>query len=209
MRTFYPLAQDSHPERFIPEILPWLHEAGNPYFDWIFGCPKVARESLAARMRKQAAEFSVSRATLLLDDSQPVGGFVALGGTELARCRVADMVALLKEKTNKESADQRARLEAAQQLFPRVAVEEFYLSKVGVNADWRGNGLGRALVLAYVAAGRTAGFQRFRLDVWAENKPAIQLYLSLGFQVDRKTAGPDDHHLRYLSMTGNCDTLRI
>lgn len=204
MTVFRILAEESAPDQFIPAILPWLHEAGNPYFDWIFGSQESARENLAVWMRRTSAEVSLSRVTLLFAGVQPVGGFLALGGAELARCRLADSAALMKEKDGKERAALLARLVAVRKLFPRVTSDEFYLSKIGVTADLRGKGLGRVLVLKYLADGHAAGFRRFRLDVSAENKPALRLYDALGFRVVH-TSICVDGRLQYLSLVREYD----
>ena len=52
---------------------------------------------------------------------------------------------------------------------------------VGVAPQWRGTGLGRALVLAGLAHLRTAGLSQAMLYVDASNTGAIGLYESLGF----------------------------
>ncbi len=42
-RMFRRLDEDPDPTRLIPVARPWVHEAGNPYFDWFFGGPDLAR----------------------------------------------------------------------------------------------------------------------------------------------------------------------
>jgi ribosomal protein S18 acetylase RimI-like enzyme len=46
----------------------------------------------------------------------------------------------------------------------------------------------RGLVRVYRRAGASAGYRRFRLDVWAENRPAVELYRGFGFDVRRRSA---------------------
>jgi Acetyltransferases len=52
---------------------------------------------------------------------------------------------------------------------------------VGVAPEWRGTGLGRALVLAGLAHLRRVGLAQAMLYVDASNTAAIRLYESLGF----------------------------
>lgn len=56
------------------------------------------------------------------------------------------------------------------------------IQNVGVIAEFRGKGLGRALVLKSLAGFRRHGLLRVTLDVTAENKPAVELYQSIGFR---------------------------
>jgi ribosomal protein S18 acetylase RimI-like enzyme len=205
MKIFRSLVQEPQAERFIPEVLPWLYEAGNPYFDWLFGGREPARERLETWMRRTSAEVSILRVTLLCDGGCAVGGFLALGGAEVMRCRKADLVALLmKEKHGKAREELLTRIAAVRDLFPVVEDDEFYLSKIGVVPGLRRGGQGRELALEYLAAGSRAGFQRFRLDVCAENRPAVHLYSSLGFRVARESVSTEAG-MKYLSMVWKQD----
>ncbi|MFQ5792389.1 MAG: GNAT family N-acetyltransferase [Acidobacteriota bacterium] len=204
MMTFRSLYEDSDRERFIPEVLPWIHEAGNPYFDWVFGGRAAALKTIATWMRRPSSEISISRVVLLFDGDRPVGGFIALGGADLALCRKADALAMLKEADSQGRSDLRLRMAGVRDLFLRVGTEEFYLSKTGVAVDLRSTGLGRRLAVEYLATGRAAGFRRFRLDVWAENRTARQLYESLGFRVVRESASAEAG-MKYLSMVREQD----
>ena len=125
--------------------------------------------------------------------------YLALSGEELGPCRRADGLALLAETGH--DADARAKLaahlEAANGLFPPVAADEFYLSKIGVTPSYRGRGFGRTLTGRFLDEGAGLGFSRFRLDVSADNAPAVHVYESLGFRVDVET---ERAGMRYFSM---------
>ncbi len=205
MKTFRILYGNSDPERFIPEVLPWIHEAGNPYFDWLFGGREAALKSVEAWMRRPSSEISISRVALLFAEDRPVGGFIGLGGADLALCRRADALAILKEAHSEGKSDLHARMSAIRGLFPRVGAEEFYLSKIGVAANLRGKGMGRKLAMEYLAAGRAAGFRRFWLDVWAGHSSAVRLYESLGFRVVGESSSPEAG-IKYLSMVREQET---
>jgi ribosomal protein S18 acetylase RimI-like enzyme len=56
------------------------------------------------------------------------------------------------------------------------------IQNVGIVADHRGLGLGRALVLRALEGFRAAGMHRVSLEVTAANTPAVQLYRRLGFK---------------------------
>ena len=55
------------------------------------------------------------------------------------------------------------------------------IQNVGVMAPYRGQGLGRALVLQALRGFRSSGLTRATLEVTAENSGAVQLYRSVGF----------------------------
>lgn len=56
---------------------------------------------------------------------------------------------------------------------------------IGVHDDFRGRGIGRALLAALVeAADRWLGLKRLELTVFVDNTPAIRLYESFGFEVE-------------------------
>ena len=59
------------------------------------------------------------------------------------------------------------------------------IQNVGVVPEHRGLGLGRALVLQSLAGFALAGRQRIVLEVTAENRPAVELYKSIGFRTVR------------------------
>lgn len=61
------------------------------------------------------------------------------------------------------------------------------IQNVGVVPEYRGRGLGRALMLKCLAGFQQAGVPRVYLEVTASNLPAVQLYRSLGFCLARTT----------------------
>lgn len=70
------------------------------------------------------------------------------------------------------------------QLFSTVSEDEYYLSRIGVQPDHRGKGIGKKLLKAYIEKGSAEGFKRFRLDVAESNIEAQKLYEASGFTVD-------------------------
>jgi len=194
---FLTLSRVRDPERFVPAVLPWVHEAGNPYFDWFFGGADAARSVLRALMRSESSEVAIARACVLLEGRRAIGGFIALSGADLARARMTDTLGALKEVGVEERAGLAERIAAARDLFLPVEHDDFYLSKMGLVPERRGTGLGRVIVDEFLKCGAAAGFRRFALDVCADNLPAARLYRSAGFRLVRRSecAG-----MRYLGM---------
>lgn len=163
--------------------LDWIHEAGNPYFDWFFGGPTAARTMLEPRMHDDSSEVSPAGATLLLDgpDRRVVGGFLAWDGAELRRRRASDAIAYLRSAGEAGRATVVERMATSRDLFAPVEPDEFYLSKLGVRSDSRLRGHGRFLLASFLESGHDRGWRRFRLDVNTANDAAIRIYRQQGF----------------------------
>lgn len=199
MRVFRPLADAPEPERLIPLAVPWVYDAGGAYFDSLFGGPESALSAVGRWMARDDSELSIRRVTLLLEDDQPVGGFLALDGAELLRCRKADALAAMRDAGREGRVMLRKRWQTSSGLRGTVEAGEFYLSKMGVLKGHRGRGLGRALAVEYLESGKRRGAHGFRLDVDADNQVAVALYTSLGFHTVSESASDMDGR-RLLSM---------
>lgn len=200
MLTFQNAARAPHPDSLIHHALPWVVEAGNPYYTILFGSPDATVRVLGAWMSRSSSEIFISRVQFLLFGSEFVGGFIALSGGELRKARKSDTIALLDTCT---AADRRTlihRMANLSQLFLPVADDEYYLSKLGLQPQFRGKRLGRLLIARYLEEGRMRGYVRYRLDVQAENHAAIRSYCSAGFQLRKRTESKDGT-LAYYSMT--------
>lgn len=185
---FRPLAS-----REIPAALPWIHAAGQPYVDWLLGSRSAASRILEQWIRRPSSEVFIGR-VVVVADTTPVGGFIAIPGGELARCRMQDALAAAAAAPGQRSVLVR-KLRVGRTLFPEVAADEFYLSRMGVVTQARRRGYGRAIVREYLRDGRRRGFGRFTLDVWSGNLAAIELYRSFGFRAEQQ------HHARDVEMT--------
>jgi ribosomal protein S18 acetylase RimI-like enzyme len=196
---FQSLSQDQSIERWIAETLPWIHEAGNPYYDWLFGGAAEAESALTAWMRRPSSEVFVGRLRLLVDNGRMVGGFIALPGSELADCRRMDAVATMQAVAPEERRSVLARMRSARGLFTTLSAQDFYLSKMGVVPHHRGAGHGATMVRQYLDVGIALGYRQFRLDVWAGNRAAVHLYEAAGFRVLRESS-VDQGRMTYLDM---------
>jgi capsular exopolysaccharide synthesis family protein len=194
----------AHPgnDVLIAAVLPWILEAGFPYFQWFFE-PDDPGVRVEAWIRRASSEVALFRMTMAERDGVPLGGFIALDGKELRACRVADTLAALAEAGPTGSGVQQAKIAAARTLFPAVADDQLYLSKLGVRREYRGQGLGRLLIDRFIERGRENGFETLRLDVAAGNRTAIELYERVGFEVVSESTAPQTD-LRYLAMTLRC-----
>ena len=167
-----------------PELVAWIHEAANPYFDWLFGDPSAARAAVKTWLSRPTSEITAARVRPHTVNGEVVGGHVALSGVQLAVARQADAAAMLKVPGDRAALLH--RLTSVRDLFSPVEPDEWYLSKLGVLPTFRGRGLGSAILDDYIATGAALGLHRYRLDVYAENA-AVALYERAGFAVVSKT----------------------
>ena len=68
-------------------------------------------------------------------------------------------------------------------MFHRVAPDAAEIKRVYLRPEARGHGRGRALMEALIEGARTAGYDRILMDTGTPLKPAIDLYLKLGFRL--------------------------
>jgi ribosomal protein S18 acetylase RimI-like enzyme len=187
-----------NPEDLVRYALPWVIEAGNPYYSSLFGTADLTA-ILGSWMRRPSSEISILRTQFLLCEREPAGGLIALSGDELRKARKADSIALLKIVPADERKSLAARIANLSDLFMPVADNEYYLSKLGLQLPFRGKNLGRLLIDHYLEQGTLRGFRQFRLDVQMNNGVAIRRYESAGFAICHQ-AESKDGTLKYFSM---------
>lgn len=183
----------------IAQTLPWLHEASNPYWDWLWGSPIESLAQLREWLGRPNSELSAQRVVCLSERDSITGGYIALSGNEVQVCRKADLLALMNCLRRKPNESMMTRMRQARSLFAGVAESEFYLSRMGVTSSARGHGVGRRLMELFLQEGRCKGFSVFRLDVSLDNERAIRLYRAVGFTVARDSAIAGTP-IRYYSM---------
>jgi ribosomal protein S18 acetylase RimI-like enzyme len=186
-------------ENRIAQILPWLHEASNPYWDWLWASPTEARIRLEEWLRRPSSEFSEKHVVCWNEGARMVGGYIALPGQELQICRKGDLLALMNYLRRNPHESVIGRMRQARSLFASVAETEFYLSRIGVSSSARGCGVGRLLLEMFIQEGRGRGFNQCRLDVSTDNERAVRLYHAAGFAVASESAIAETP-IRYYSM---------
>lgn len=195
------LARGERCAEFRHEIVELVHEAGNPYYDWLLDGTDRAREILSVMSGKTSSELSAGRARLLVAGSTLLGMYLALEGREVAACRAADTLVLLGQLGRgdvREREALRERITESHRLFGPMSSTDFFLSKIGVVAEFRGQGVAGILLDSFLDEGVAIGYGRFRVDVSADNEPAVALYESRDFRaVDERQL----HNMAYLQMT--------
>lgn len=66
---------------------------------------------------------------------------------------------------------------------PSISLETtLYIAELVVEASFRGKGLGRKLMKEALLQAENGGYRQVAIRVWDENRAALQLYRSLGFE---------------------------
>ena len=190
-RRLRELAYDPAAAQLIDDLAPGLHEAGNPYLDWLFGDPETALHAVCGWLRRDSSELSVRRVTVLERDERLAGAFVGVDGADMPACARADGVAALEAVGREGRAGFLRRARSAAGLRRPVEADQWLLSKLWVAPGERGAGLGRLLVREFVAAGERRGLPRCRVDARADDTPVLRLYESEGFEQRSVAHNPD------------------
>ena len=72
----------------------------------------------------------------------------------------------------------------------------YYVSAMAVHLDYRGIGVGGALLSHAVECARSAGFHRLSLHFFEQNEDAVRLYRRHGFKETGRKLLPEIFHLR-------------
>lgn len=185
------LADDPGAKAAIPAVAPWIHEAGNPYLDWLLGGPRTARAAVERWMASERSEISIRRVTVLEREGRAIGGFAAIDGSALPACAKADSLAALALVGREGRGELLRRASALAGVRAPVEPDQWFLSKLGVLREHRRAGHGRTLLEAFLEAGERRGFRRWRVDARPEDAHVVGLYESAGFEVRAVRTSPE------------------
>jgi len=185
------LADDPDAERLIDALAPGMHEAGNPFLDWMFGDGELARTAVRRWMASERSEIAIRRVTVLEDDDVIVGAFVGVDGADMPGCARADSVVAMAVAGRAGRAVLLQRAATLAKVRRPVALDQWLLSKLWVSPAHRGCGLGRALAREFVAQGERRGLRRCRVDARIGDAHVIRLYESVGFEQRARSAETD------------------
>jgi GNAT superfamily N-acetyltransferase len=185
----------------LPDIVPWIHEAGRPYFD-IFLEGADPHFTLSRWVQRRSSEISLHRTRLLIHDDRIAGGYISLAGHDLPGARQADLLDLAREMTDRTYSELRERMEDLRDLFAPVEDNDFFVSKIGVLPSQLGRGLSQHLLDDCLRRARQGSFRRVRVDVPEHHQRARELFRAYGFEAVYRGKSSLSN-LRYLAMV--CD----
>jgi ribosomal protein S18 acetylase RimI-like enzyme len=170
-----------HGEKYVASAVSLIYEAAVDYFNLLFGSREEALEELTRWSKRPTSEYSILRATGLMQNEHCSGVVIGLSGKERNDCHKADVLALLNSRAVRRRLSH-VRFEALRDPLPRVPLDCYFIRAITVASEWRRHGLGRRLMQIAIEDGQASGYNSFRLDVRADNIPARWLYEALGFR---------------------------
>jgi O-6-methylguanine DNA methyltransferase len=120
--------------------------------------------------RREATQYSWQNALVAELNGVVAGAVVGYDGAQLYTLREGTFATINEF------------VERTQTIVDETSAGEYYLDSVGVLPQYRGMGVGRALVSAFCDKAFAEGHQRVGLIVDFENPDAERLYTSLGFR---------------------------
>ena len=132
-------------------------------------CGEEYLDVLAEVARREATQYSWQYALVAEVDGAAAGAIVGYDGAHLGELREGTFAVL------------RERLGRVPSISDETEAGEYYLDSVGVLPEFRGRGVGQALIAAFCDRAFARGYERVGLIVDYDNPNAERLYTSLGF----------------------------
>jgi ribosomal protein S18 acetylase RimI-like enzyme len=176
--------------------------ASAPYMRFTYSTPADARHAQALLFERGVGEFVPPAGRLLVLDGKPAGMVACLTGAALRRARLAAGAALTRAGLMADAALAR-RVQLASTTLLKPAADDFYLSRIAVHEDFRGKGVGAALMAHVLDEAARSQATRCVLEVAPEAAAALTLYRRSGFEeIDRRlVADPETGRvLEYVHM---------
>lgn len=170
-------------EFHFPKIIAWLRDAGRPYHEYLLAGLNPD-EVLRRWLNRPTSEFALQYIRVLIVDDDIAGGYLALRGKEVARCRQEDLLDLARRRGRAAYAQIRACVRDLYPLFSPIRRNDYYLSRIGLLPHKRGQGLAHYLIQDCIERATQFNADRIRLDVSGDNQIAISLFESHQFEVD-------------------------
>jgi len=154
-------------------------EASKPYNNFVYDDEAQATELRRLLLEAGVCEFGPPYARLLIDDGNVAGMIACLTGPQVLQVRMKGAMVLLKAGVLSEGLQQRLRL--AVQTLIKPQPDDFYLSRIAIDAKRRGRGDGSFLIEHFQNEGRRLGCRRLTLEVNAIDEQAVRFYLKHNF----------------------------
>jgi len=182
---------------FEREFLAMESAASRPYARFTYDTASVADQVRDLLFARGVGEFAPPAGKLLVIDGQPAGMVACLTGAALRRARLAAGAAVVRSGILSDAAIAR-RIQLAATTLLKVSTDDFYLSRIAVHDDFRGRGVGSALIEYVLEEAARAHSTRCVLEVAPEAAAAIALYRRHGFDEIGRVAVQDPESGRAL-----------
>lgn len=177
--------------------------ASEPYSRFVYDDETVAAAAHRHLFATGVGEFAAPHAKVLVVDDMVLGVAAWLSGANLRDSRLRAAVALTKGGFFRDDPDLRRRMRLAAEALMVPRLEDLYLSRLAVDLDARGRGIGVRLVSEFESDAHRQVCRRLVLEVSPEHEAARALYDRAGFvEIDsRKVSDPEtQRELRYIHM---------
>ena len=149
-------------------------------------CGEDYLKALAAAASAEDTQYSYRNALIAELDGVPAGAAVGYDGALLETLRAATLSVIRKFNPSVSVADDETQ------------AGEFYLDSISVFPQFRGNGIGKRLLMAMTGKGLALGSGKVGLMVDFENSEASSLYSGCGYQPtgEKLFFGHKMHHMQ-------------
>ena len=181
-------------ERHADEMPELVHATGPVSYDYHFGTRSLFDDVVRTSWLIEGTLFAWDATTLALDGEKLAGIVMAFHGPQF-RERQAALVAVWRELIADGRASEQElvgileRSEHAMWLNPVVRQDRHYINAISVKPEYRGKGVGVALLQSAKEAGIRDGRVALELDVLSDN-PAVQFYRSQRLELLAETRAP-------------------
>jgi hypothetical protein len=127
-------------DQYVPSAVQLIYEAAFSYFDLLFGGREEALAELSHWTKRPSSEYSILRATGVLQKEICLGIVIGIGGQERNRCHKADILALLNSTLFASDRLRRHPLKPCATRCPRFLP----MFTTFVQLLWRGTGAAAA-----------------------------------------------------------------
>ncbi len=169
------------PGKYQAQFLALEYSASAPYGQFVFGDDSYALEVRDYLYAAGACEFAPPDGRLALVEGRPAGMIACLTGELLRDYRLQAAEELAESRFLRRDPDLSRRLQLASTTLLRPGDDDFYLSRIAVDPDVRGHGIGNRLLEQVLAEARLYSCRCCVLEVAPSAIAALGLYAKHGF----------------------------
>ena len=175
----------------VPQLV-W--STGPVSYEYQFGNRALFDAAVLGSWELDGSLFASDATTLAIEGDALLGLEIGMRGSEF-RTRQQALAPLWREVIDSGRVNQKDfaglldRAGHASWLNPVIDEDTYYIHAIAVKPEYRGRGVGLALIKAAVQRAREQGYAKFQLDVLSDN-PAVSFYRSIGLEVLAETRAP-------------------
>lgn len=164
-----------------------IYITASDLFNIIFS-RKKALGSLSCLISEQGNMFGLANVTVYKENNTIVGVIVGHSGKDEKLFRKTERKAFIKSVGRLRTFHYYMMIVPVLKWLMKLKnnENEFYISNIGVDENYRGRGIGTELIKYIISEQQNKGIEKIYLDVEGKNINAIKLYENLGFRIKRQ-----------------------